>query len=374
MEYSNATLDALRLEGDPFADKVIAALEASGEVHAVNLLIRHLVTNNQPIPEQLPPAMQEYFKTTDNPFRGVDDARLNQGIRFFQTHGLGFAFVLSIGGLVECFAAKRGVQVLAATHRFDHPQRRIQETTQFLLYLAGMESFTTRGKFIRCAQKVRLMHTALRSLLLRSGSWPQTELGIPICQEDLLGTLLIFTVGALRGLERLGLTVANALAEDYYYLWQQVGPMLGIRPEIIPATLSEAKALKDVMDQRHYGRSPEGVALTKALLDYYERLLPNATFDGAIPALARTLVGDPVATMMEIPLISQEWVTANAFRLGKALDKADLHHALMRHIVEKMGYELVLVDFAIMKGRDRYTYDIPDDLRAYWQLGYTSNI
>ena len=69
MEYTDAMLDALRLEGDPLADKVIADIEAAGEVDAVNLLIRHLVANNQPVPEHLPPV----------------------------------------------------VQVLAATHRFDHP-------------------------------------------------------------------------------------------------------------------------------------------------------------------------------------------------------------------------------------------------------------
>lgn len=55
MEYSNATLDALRLVGDPFADKVIADIEAAGEVDVVNLLIRHLITIKQSIPEQLPP-------------------------------------------------------------------------------------------------------------------------------------------------------------------------------------------------------------------------------------------------------------------------------------------------------------------------------
>jgi len=373
MEYSNATLDALRLVGDPFADKVIADIEAAGEVDVVNLLIRHLITIKQSIPEQLPPAVQDYFKATDHPPPGVDYARLSRAVTFLQTHGMPIGFILSTGGLVECFAAKKGVQVLAATHRFDHPQRRIQETTQFMLYLSSKESFTPRGKFIRCVQKIRLMHAAVRYLLLRSGTWPQTELGIPICQEDLLGTVLIFAIGVLRGLERIGLTVTDAQAEDYYYLWQQVGRMLGVNPEIIPPTLSEAKALKDVMDQRHYGHSPEGVALTKALLEYYESLMPNAAFDGAMPALVRTLIGDTVATMMDIAPISQEWVTTHALRLGSALDKADLHHALMRHIVEKLSYELVVVHFYLTKGGIPFTFDIPDDLRVSWQLDTASN-
>lgn len=373
MEYTDAMLDALRLEGDPLADKVIADIEAAGEVDAVNLLIRHLVTNNQPVPEQLPPVMQEYFKATDNPPAGVDYERLSRAVTFFQTHGMPIGLILSTAGLVHCYAVKKGVQVLAATHRFDHPQRRVLETTQFCLYLMSKDSFTPRGKFIRCVQKVRLMHTAVRYLLLRSGMWPQAELGVPICQEDLLGTLMIFTVGVLRGLDRIGLAVTPAQAEDYYYLWQQVGLMLGIRPDMLPPTLTEAKALTDSIEQRHLGYSAEGVALTKALMDYYEMLMPGVIFDGAVPAMIRTLIGDTVATMMEIPPTSREWVTTQAIRLGRLIDKEDQHHALMRHIVEKLSYGLILADFSIMKGRAQFNYDIPDDLRAAWELDKAKN-
>jgi len=368
MEYTNAILDALRLEGDPFTDKIIAEIEAAGEVDAVNLIIRHLIANNQPVPDQLPPVLQQYLAATDNPPAGVDYARLNRGAAFFQTHGLPLSLALSTATLVECFAVKKAVQVLAATHRFDHPQRRVLETTQFALYLMSKDSFTPRGKFIRCVQKVRLMHTAVRYLLLRSGTWPQAEMGVPLCQEDLLGALMLFTVEALRGLDRVGLVVTPEQAEDYYYIWKQAGLMLGIRPDIIPPTLADSKALLDLMEVRHLGRSDEGVALTKALMDYYESLMPIAAFDGAVPAMIRAFTGDTIADMMEIPTTSMEWVVAQAFRLGREINKEDLHDALMRHIVGKLSYALVLADFSMVKSHIRIHFDIPEDLRASWQL------
>ena len=368
MEYTNAMLDALRSEGDPFADKVITEMEAAGEVDAVNLIIRHLIANNQPVPDQLPPVVQQYLAATDDPPAGADYERLSRAATFFQTHGLPIGLILSTAALVECFAAKQGVQVLAATHRFNHPQRRVVETTQFVLYVMSKDGFTPHGKLVRCVQKVRLMHTSVRYLLLRSGVWPLAELGVPLCQEDLLLALMFFTVEALRGLDRIGLTVTPTQAEDYYYIWQQVGLMLGIRADIIPPTLAEAKALTDVLEVRHFGHSAEGVSLTKALIDYYESLLPIAAFDGAVPAMIRALTGDAVADMMEIPTTSLEWVVAQAFRLGRAIDKADLHDALMRHIVEKLSYALALADFSIIKGRIRVNFDIPEDLRASWQL------
>jgi hypothetical protein len=368
MEYSEATLDVLRLEGDPFADKVITEIEAAGEVDAVNLLIRHLVTNNQPVPEDLPPVLQQYLEVTGHPPAGVDYERINRAITFFETHGMPINLTLATAGLVQCFAVKKGVYALAATHRCDHPQRRVIETAQFCIYMMSKDSFTPHGKFIRCVQKVRLMHTAVRYLLLRSGTWPQEELGVPLCQEDMLGALLLFSVEVLRSLGRMGLTVTPTQAEDYYYIWQQTGLMLGIRPDIIPATLAEAEALMDIMEQRHFAPSAEGIALTKSLVEYYESLMHNVAFAGAIPALIRTLTGDEVATMMEIPHTRMEWVTAQIFRLGRWVDKEDQHSALMQHVVEKLSYELVMADFSILKGKSRLEFDIPHDLKASWQL------
>src|SRR5690349_10581024 len=67
----------------------------------------------------------------------------------------------------------------------------------------------------RCVQKVRLMHTSVRYLLLRSGMWPLAELGVRVCQEDLLGTLMIFTVEVLSCLDRMKLAITATQAEDY---------------------------------------------------------------------------------------------------------------------------------------------------------------
>ena len=117
------------------------------------------------------------------------------------------------------------------------------------------------GKGIRAIQKVRLMHAAIRRLILHpppppSGIPPQTlrevllrmhwnteELGQPINQEDMAFTLLTFSYVILRSLKRLGIKVTNADAEAYLHCWNVVGFIMGVDRRLTAANFKEAEAL-----------------------------------------------------------------------------------------------------------------------------------
>ncbi|HMA36908.1 MAG TPA: oxygenase MpaB family protein [Chloroflexia bacterium] len=366
MEYTDELLDALRGEGDPLADGVIAQIQAQGQVAAVNAVLRHLLDNDQPIPADLPPSVQAYLRATDNPPAWADLDRIQQASAFFISHGMHISLVLSTGALVQCYAAQRAVKVLDFTHRLDHPQRRVAESAQFCLNMMDPQAFTAPGKFIPIVQKVRLLHAAIRYLINTSGRWPREELGEPICQEDLLGALLLFTVDVLHGLERLDVPATPAEAESYYYVWRVVGAMLGIREALIPATLAEAEQLRAILHRRHMGPSPEGIRLTHQLIAMYADLLPGQWLDGAMPALIRIMIGDEVADWMQVPHTPWGWTARHLIWLGGLMETLEDTCDIVRVALDKVEWAFLQSEFLVLKGHRNLTYDIPAHLRLAW--------
>jgi hypothetical protein len=368
VNYTEEVLDALRQEGDPLADRVIAEIHATGVVGAVNGVLRQLMENDQPIPENLPPLVREYLHITDNPPAWMDAARMARANAFFESHGMHISLVMSTAGMIECYAARKAVKVLDFTHQLDHPQRRMAETAQFCLHMMSPQAFAPNGKFIPATQKVRLMHAAFRHLILQSGRWPLAELGVPICQEDLLGALMLFSTEVLTGLERLEVPATAQEADDYYYVWRVVGEMMGIRPDIIPATLAEAQALNAVLRARHFGASPEGVRLTRSLLDMYDDLIPGELVDGIMPALVRIITGDQIADWMGVPRNGWSWVARGMMRFSAVLEELQDDNHLVRGVLDKAEWAIVNGQFLVLNGRRKIHYDIPDELRLAWKL------
>ncbi|HSC02885.1 MAG TPA: hypothetical protein VLC49_06190 [Solirubrobacteraceae bacterium] len=54
MGATGALLDDLRRAGDPSADAVIGELARTQQIRAVSRTLRHLVDNDQPVPDELP--------------------------------------------------------------------------------------------------------------------------------------------------------------------------------------------------------------------------------------------------------------------------------------------------------------------------------
>lgn len=370
MRWTDDLLDQLRREGDPPADGAIAQVVADGQVQHVNALLRQLLENDQPVPEQLPPSIREYLKETARLPAWVDPARLRRAARFGAARGMLVATVLSTGSLVNCYAYVKGVKVLAFSHRLDQDAiRRVAETAQFVLYLLSEEAFTERGRAIPAIQKVRLMHGAIRHLVGRSARWDAALLGEPINQEDLLGTLMEFSVTVLRGMARLGMPADPLDARDYYELWRVTGEMMGIRPDLIPETLAAAEALTERIHRRHLGPSPEGVRMTQALLAMQQTLLPGRLFDGAMPALVRMMVGDRVADWLEVPRTGWEAATDSLPLIGRALSGAEARSALVRRAVGEASRTLLMTDAVVIGGFRRARFEIPEDLGAAWGGG-----
>lgn len=362
-----ALLEALKFEGDPLADAVIEDLVASGRIGVVNEVLTHFRDNDQPIPEELPESVRAYLVETDNPPAWADLDRIADAYEFFVDDGVHVASVLSFGAMVSCYAQPRTSRLLTLTHRLNQPHRRLSETSQFVLNLMGRDPFGSTGAFVPTIQKTRLIHAAVRHFVTRSGQWDVEAEGVPVCQQDMLGGLLIFSVQVIDGMRRMGISVSDKEAEDYYYVWRVAGTMLGIQADAMPETLAEAQRLNTELVEASNAPSPEGIALTRNLLDVYEKMVPGKAFDGAVAAMVRQVVNRDVADWLEVP-DSRRWnrTVQAGTRLMRFLERSEDRNRFATTILDKAGDILLGGSVRTLTNGQPTALNIPSDLREKW--------
>lgn len=369
MRYTNRLLDSLRQVGDPEPDRIIEELAAEGQLQAVNGVLRHLISNRQPVPEELPDNVEFWLRDHSSLPDWVDRSRIDRASALFVEHGVTISLILATASLVECYAARKGVKVLTYSYRLgQNAYRRVAESAQFVILVMTPGGLYDGGQGIRAIQKVRLMHSAIRYLIRQTGRWPENELGVPICQEDMAGTLMSFSFIVIRNLHKLGVKVSPAEAEDFLYFWRVVGELMGIRPDVLPQTMNEARNLTHAIARRHHGPSPEGIQMTRALLDMHADLIPGSLFDGIIPALVRRLVGDQIADWLEVPHSRWSSFIHHKAVIGSLLDGAQRRSALVRNAVNAVGMAFLTRQAIALTGYERAAFEIPTELRQVWNV------
>ena len=272
--WTDQYLDSMRQIGDPEADQAIAAVfaESNQQAQAVLNVIESLVRNGAPTPENLPPALHGYLAMTSRVPPPVLP-RVKIGEDAFAEHGPEILCLLGCYSLPAAYGARRGAQVLVRTGQLtERTHHRLMVTSQMVLDVMGPGGLALGGRGIRTAQKVRLMHAAIRHLLLHStrAPWDLADLGLPINQEDLAGTLMTFSWQIMDGLSQLGLPLEAEEQEAYLDSWKAVGHLMGVHPTLIPQNIADAKILTDTIERRQIAASPEGKDLAQALLQMME--------------------------------------------------------------------------------------------------------
>ncbi|HEY0135747.1 MAG TPA: oxygenase MpaB family protein [Nannocystis sp.] len=366
-------LDAMRLVGDPPADAVVAELFAGGAnvVHAVNYLMRDLVENDDVPSGALPGHVRDYFAATPLP-AWADPLRLHRGSELFHRYGPMVVMLLNLYSLPLTYAAKKGVQVLARTDRLhSNSKRRIVETAQMIIDVmapGGLDP-ASRGAGLRSAQKVRLMHATVRHLLGQDPTW-DADLGVPINQEDLAGTLGAFSVAIIDGLQRLGVDLGAAEIDAYMHTWCVVGHVMGVREELLPTDHAAGLRLVAQIGERHFAACPEGQMMTAALLDMMTTLVPGAAFDAVPGQLVRFFVGERVAQILALPDLPGphgESPLVQALRaLGHAGDVAGDRSGLVQALARRFSGSLLDGMMLVSRGGQRLPFNIPTELRQVW--------
>lgn len=264
-----------------------------------------------------------------------------------------------------------GLQVLHRTaYLAKRPNRRLFETAQFIVDVLSPGGLGPGGKGVRAAQKVRLMHASIRHLIQADvrAPWSVAELGVPINQEDLLGTLMTFTWIILDGLAKLGVTLSPGDQQAYLTTWLLVGEPMGVEPDLMPRSVAEARATTELIERRQVAESPQGREMMAALLDMMQSNTPPP-FKTMPPALLREFLPPNVATFLGVashPFEEEMIRLANdaLHPLQRFVNREAQRSALVRR------FSIELLRWMLKVGLDGQPsrFAIPDSLHQDWQI------
>ncbi|MBB6461116.1 oxygenase MpaB family protein [Flammeovirga kamogawensis] len=381
---NNVDMD-LRLQKDPLADETIRLIIEEEGIDRVNQILVELISSKE-IPEIKNISLQNYFMESQKFIHDLDEDLIKQGQDFFEKHGPGLSAMLLCKSLPATYACANGAEVVYRTGQFMASKnqglapftKRLMETAQFVINVMSEGGLNKSSKGIISAQKVRLMHAAIRYYLQKNHKkghhhhvWDTEKLGEPINQEDMLGTLLSFSVFPIQGLEKLGVTVSPQEKKAYLYTWTVVGKILGVHPDIIPATFEEGEILGQKILDEQKAPSEAGHKLTEACVEFLKAVIPGEEFDGFPEAFMRFLLGDDLADIVGLDKHSSTKSTLVIKAVCKVFQIAD-HQKDESKLICAISERFNML---ILQGVLNYFYKgqsveftIPPSLRKKWKI------
>jgi len=331
-DWTDAILAASRKVGDPIGDAAIREIFERKEAHALNAFMGQMVANDE-LPDNLPDGIERFLRETSTLPHWAEPARIREAERLFNIYGLVSLISLVCASLPECYTMRTGVRILDLTGQLgEHTNRRLHQTAVMVLAVMGRQGLQDNGRGIRQAQKVRLIHAAIRYRILgaigadgvpalagaqipivvpdavrsvndvigqRQFDWQIERDGYPINQEDLAFTLLTFGLVIPRGMRTLGIAISDDEFKSFLHAWNVVGAVMGVDEALMAHTPEDATVLFERIKARQAGPSPAGSRLTDALLGVMERdVLRFRPMRPLAPILLRILVGDDTAEML----------------------------------------------------------------------------
>ena len=179
--------------------------------------------------------------------------------------------------LPEAYAAGGGANVLfersQLTKEGTPSTNRIKSTAQFVIWIMtpgtlhppvsdNMHTYTYQnfdattllwgapnGQALCASLALRIMHSVIRNTApARAGAAPTQPDGgnMPLNQEDLLATLLSFSITVFEVLEKFGISWSEEEQYAYFYVWDHVGQTMGIGDFPVISTLTRCDSFEDL--------------------------------------------------------------------------------------------------------------------------------
>jgi hypothetical protein len=379
--WDDTVLDALREEGDAEADAVVDAYFSDLRHEDPGGLMRGLVRYQGLPPEEQDPAVARFFAEQPSWPTWVKPDLVTEGEEFFARWGSHVFTALYAASLPTAYAAAKGVQVLHLTARLaTDAKRRLNETAQFHLDVLQPGGLKPGEKGYDDVRHVRLMHAAVRWLILHDDRvakstppaagqfrWDPAS-GVPINQEDLLETLLTFTQIVFEVFDRTGVHYTEDEATAYLHTWCVVGHLIGIRPDLLPLDLDDAKVLMAAARRRNHAHSAAGVEMTAALLEQASAVVPPG-LRGLPASTVRYYIGDETADLLDVP--AADWtrrLLQPLARLTRVTTYAKAHERLRHSMSSRFGRAMLDLAVRAERGSDRAHFQIPTSLADRWNV------
>lgn len=324
--WTDAYLEQMRHVADPDADVVVADVFAHRQLGELNAFIGSL-SGLSGLPASLPPEIRDFVVRNAARPDWVHDMHLRRAENYFTRHGLGAMLALVCASLPECYTMRKGVRILALTRQLGaHIDRRLHQTALMVLAVMQPKGLDLGGPGVIEAQKVRLLHAAIRRLILlgvtpsqapadlgaapssiaqamaREGfKWDLQQDGQPVNQEDLAFTLLTFGYIIPLAMSRFGVHASEDERTAFLHTWNVTGAYLGVRRELMADTPEDAAYLYERIKARQGGATQDGAFLTNRLLNFMEHnVLRVPVLRPLAPIMVRVLAGNDTARLLGI--------------------------------------------------------------------------
>ncbi len=396
-QWTEEFLNEMRQTADPLGDRTIAALFENGGLDSVNSLWDRLLKNDQIPPGGLPREIQTYLQQSGALPAWANPQLISEGESFFINRGVFCLVSLLCCSLPECYVLRNEAAVLGTTRNLEqHAYRRIFETTQLIVAVMAPGGLARNGSGIVAAQKVRLMHAAIRHLILNTPRrtaltgppksfseaiqtmppWDVFKLGRPINQEDMAYTLLTFSFVILRAFRTMEIEVTTDETKAYLHCWNVVGYIMGVREDLLAHNLEEAEFLFSKIKEREIGESEEGQALANALVECTKTNIAHETggiLDRSItkhfpPIMMRLLLDKRTVKILRVKRLTLfEWIILTLICILVAPFQS-LYQKLVLAFGNKFGALIVDNLTRIPRGWNRRLFQIPEQIRTAWKL------
>jgi hypothetical protein len=226
-------------------------------------------------------ALESYVRRAKALPNWADPKQIERAETMFVDHGPLSCLLLFCASLPECYVLPDLADVLHVSGQLEqHTDYRIRSTAAMIFPVMMKGGLTTpEGSGVAQVLKVRLIHATIRHLILRgtpeaaierlrrSGNdaakiaafallqtehsmqhslfahgWDIGKDQLPCNQEELVYTLLTFHYVFLRGMRSLRVPLSIDEETAYLHCWNVMAFVLGIEPDLMPKTMSEAEA------------------------------------------------------------------------------------------------------------------------------------
>ncbi|TDV37772.1 uncharacterized protein DUF2236 [Actinophytocola oryzae] len=310
---------------DDEVDALLADLLRTGQVPAVNTALRSWVDNNDALPGGLPANLATWLQKVNKLPSWADRAKLRLAADFNRRKDTYLFMLYGLGSGIMSTVIPREAKSVYWSAGGANMQDRAAKTFTFGYDLSDLNAFEPSGQFVVTANKTRLVHAAVRSLLPRSPHWQAVAdepNRLPISNGDILVTFHSLGTFAHKKLKEWRVPMTAAEEEAFLHSWQVAIYLLGVREEFIPQTWAAAEAQSAQVLTPILTPSVEGRELAEDLLGLTAQIDMGVT-RGFLNEFVRYVLSDQVGDWLHLPrdygasaLIHAGWPAYIAFREG----------------------------------------------------------
>ena len=294
---TDAFLTEKRMHTDPLADDLISKIIDLGLASQINAIFMALVKNDgyskvhfNQFPVEVVALIENYFSESAKLPVWADQEKITKGQEVFGLYGPEVFMLLNVKSLPMCYTCAKGAKVLYDTGRLtehgghiDPLVRRLMETAQMVVNVLQPNGLSAQSNGIVTTQKIRMIHASIRYFLkhpkYNPKGWDTENLGEPINQEDLAGTLISFSPVILSGLKQLDIFLSAEQIDAYTHCWKVIGHLMGVNEDLLPDTFEEGWTLASRILEHQAAESMEGKALTASCIAFIKHMIPGNAFD-----------------------------------------------------------------------------------------------